>query len=86
MAKSHDSLFETETTIRWDALDNEAVLWTADPKVRKEWQSWGFPVSGEGGRDGWRCRVPSNRVTYRPFKKTVEKQAQKEGVLESSVR
>ena len=86
MAKSYESLMECETHIRWDQTGEPAVLWTADPKVRKEWQSWGFPVTGEGGRDGWRCRVPSNRVTYRPFKKTVEKQAQKEGVLESSAR
>ena len=67
MAKSYESLMECETTIHWDQTGEPAVLWTADPKVRKEWGSWGFPVEIWGG--GWRSRVDPSRISYKSFKK-----------------
>ena len=67
MAKSYESLMECETTIRWDQTGEPAVLWTADPKVRKEWESWGFPVDIYGG--GWRTKCPVDRISYKMLKK-----------------
>ena len=57
---------ECETTILWNELDAEAVLWTASPRVRREWQGYGFSVLEQGG--GWRCRVPKDRISYKPLK------------------
>lgn len=65
MAKSQQTLMETETTIRWDETGGPAVLWTASPKVRREWQSFGFPVVEGGG--GWRVEVPVDRISYKPY-------------------
>jgi hypothetical protein len=67
MAKTDDRLMEAETTIRWDMTDAPAVLWTADPKVRREWQSFGFPITEQG--KGWRSEVPKDRVSYKMLKK-----------------
>ncbi len=78
MAKSYESLMECETTIRWDQTGEPAVLWTADPKVRKDWESWGFPITNLGG--GWRSECPVDRISYKPLKK----QAQKSPISESS--
>ena len=58
---------EAETIIRWDETDDPAVLWTASPSVRREWESWGFPVVVQGG--GWRSEVDRRRISYKPFKK-----------------
>jgi hypothetical protein len=62
-----DKLLETETTIRWDALDNVAQMWTADIKVRREWKANGFPIMNSGS--GWSCLVPKDRITYKTLKK-----------------
>lgn len=67
MAKSLEALMEQETLIRWDATGEPATLWTASPAVRKEWQSYGFPVAPDGG--GWLCRVPVDRISYKPVRK-----------------
>jgi hypothetical protein len=67
MAKSYETLMECETTIRWDQTGEPAILWTADPKVRREWESWGFPVEIHGG--GWRAAVDPSRISYKPVKK-----------------
>ena len=61
-----DKLMEMETTIRWDALDNIAVMWTASISVRREWASCGYPIEPIG--KGWRTKVPSNRICYKPLK------------------
>ena len=63
-----DKLMEMETTIRWDALDNTAVMWTASISVRREWKALGFPIV-ESGR-GWATTVPSSRISYKPYKIT----------------
>ena len=68
MARSEQSKLECETIIRWDDTDSPAVLWTASPKVRKEWESYGFPVEPYGG--GWRVQCPVDRISYKPFKKS----------------
>lgn len=62
-----DKLMEMETTIRWDALDNIAVMWTASISVRREWESNGFPVCKTVG--GWCVEVPKDRISYKPLKK-----------------
>jgi hypothetical protein len=61
-----DKLMETETTIRWDALDSIATMWTASISVRREWTANGFPIV-ESGR-GWASTVPSNRISYKTLK------------------
>ena len=73
MARSKESKMEAETHIRWDETDELAVLWTASPKVRSEWESYLFPVVPSGG--GWKAEVPRNRVTYKTFQKMSQKQA-----------
>jgi hypothetical protein len=78
MPKSYEALMECETTIRWDQTGESAVLWTADPKVRREWQSWGFPVTEitVGKRvTGWRSECPVDRICYKPFKIAPKKEA-----------
>ena len=67
MARSEQSKLECETVIRWDESGELATLWTASPAVRKEWQSYKFPVEEFGG--GWRSRVPVDRISYKLFKK-----------------
>ncbi len=67
MAKSFDTLMETETILRWSEASEEATLWTASKAVRKQWVSFGFPVGEVGG--GWGCVVPADRLTYRTLKK-----------------
>lgn len=69
MAKSYDSKMEAETIIRWDETDELATLWTASPKVRQEWKSYGFPVEPYVIRQGWHTRVPKDRISYKLFKK-----------------
>lgn len=71
MAKTPDKLMEAETVIRWDEASEVAVLWTASAKVRREWESFGFPVEKitHGRVWGWRVEVPVDRITYRPVKK-----------------
>lgn len=63
-----DKLMEMETTIRWDALDNIAVMWTASISVRREWKSNGFPIVATPG-GGWRSEVPKDRISYKPLRK-----------------
>jgi hypothetical protein len=77
MAKSDDSKMEAETIIRWDELDAFATLWTASPVIRREWESYLFPVIANRLGSGWVCRVPKNRISY----KTYQKQAQKESKI-----
>ncbi len=67
MARSPEALMECETIIRWDETDAPAVLWTASPKVRREWESYGFSVKVDGG--GWRTEVPVDRISYKMVKK-----------------
>ncbi len=67
MAKSLQSLQETETIIRFDETDDLAILWTASPSVRREWESFGFKPFVNGS--GWSTRVPKNRISYKMFKK-----------------
>ena len=67
MAKSDDSKAECETLIRFDETEELAYLYTATASVRREWESYGFPVQGD--KQGWRCRVPKDRVGYKPMKK-----------------
>ncbi len=67
MPKSDEKLLEMETTILWNELEPVATLWTASPKVRKEWESFGFPVEVWGG--GWRAQCPKDRISYRMLKK-----------------
>ncbi len=74
MAKSLDTLMETETTLRWDETGAPAELFTASPAVRKVWQSYGFPIRestvGQPKRVvGWFSTVPVDRIAYKPFKK-----------------
>lgn len=69
----HETLMETETTLRWDATGEPVTLWTADPKVRREWQSYGFPITpvlNSADRvTGWRSECPVDRISYKPLKK-----------------
>ena len=71
MPRSHQTLMETETLIRFDETDYPAILWTASPRVRREWESWGFEVKVSG--DGWGAEVPKNRISYKPVKKQAQK-------------
>lgn len=59
---------ERETIIRWDETNEDAILWTTSVSVRNEWKANGFPVV-PAGKDAWTCRVPSDRLTYRVFRK-----------------
>jgi len=65
--KSVQTLMETETVIRFDETDDPAVLWTASPRVRKDWESYGFKPEIRGG--GWRVQVPKDRICYRTLKR-----------------
>lgn len=56
-----------ETHINFNETDEPALLWTASPKVRREWESYGFPVAPYGG--GWRVEVPKSRISYKPLQK-----------------
>jgi hypothetical protein len=67
MAKSDEAKMETETIIRWDETGGDATLWTASIAVRREWESFGFPVSGD--KTGWTCTIPVDRISYRTLKK-----------------
>ncbi len=67
MARSEESKMEAETIIRFDETDGPATLWTATPSVRREWESFGFPVRADGG--GWRSEVPKDRLSYKMLKK-----------------
>lgn len=69
MAKTLDTLLETETLIRWDETDAPAVLWTSSARVRRDWESYDFKpiVATPGG--GWRVEVPKDRISYKPLKK-----------------
>lgn len=74
---SHDTLIERETIIRWDESEPVATLWTASPKVRKVWESYGFPITvTEGG--GWRSTVPVDRISYRTYKGVAADKSRKE--------
>ncbi len=64
---TEESLREQETIILWNEFEEEAELWTANPKVRKEWESFGFKPKEHGG--GWRCYTPKSRITYKMLKK-----------------
>lgn len=57
---------EKETTIRWDETSALAVLWTATPAIRKEWASYGFPITETQG--GWRVEIPKDRISYKPLR------------------
>ncbi len=66
MAKTIDSLRENETIILFNESDDLATLYTATPSVRREWESYGFPVSGD--KQGWRTQVPKDRIGYKTLK------------------
>ena len=66
--KTYDQQLEAETIIRWDETGELAVLWTASSATRKAWKSYGFPVV-EDQYGCWSCRVPIDRVTYKPMKR-----------------
>ncbi len=72
MAKSYEAQLECETLIRWDQTGEPAVLWTADPKIRRDWESYGFPITPVlNGADrvvGWRSECPVDRISYKPLK------------------
>lgn len=72
MPRSEQSKLEAETIIRWDDTGEPVTLWTASATVRREWQSYGFPVVEHGS--GWQALVAVDRITYKPVKKS-EKQA-----------
>ena len=67
MPKTPDQLMEAETIIRWDESRTTATLWTASAAIRKEWASFGYPVTEAGGKS-WACEVPIDRITYKPLK------------------
>lgn len=67
MARTTQTLHETETVIRFDETDDPAVLWTASPRVRKEWEGYGFRPVPHGS--GWRVEVPKDRISYKTLKK-----------------
>ncbi len=67
MARTEEAKMEAETIIRWDETDGPAVLWTATPSVRREWEGFGFPVVAHGG--GWRTTIPKDRISYKTLKK-----------------
>ncbi len=67
MARTEQTLMETETIIRFDETDAPATLWTASPRVRKEWESYGYKPVVVGG--GWSLTIPKDRITYRLAKK-----------------
>jgi hypothetical protein len=66
MAKSDEAKAEAETIILMNELDSHATLWTATASVRREWESYGFPVAGD--KSGWTCTVPKDRIAYKPLK------------------
>ena len=65
--RTEQTRLECETTISWNELDEHASLWTASITVRRDWESYGFPVLEHGG--GWRALVPKDRITYRHVKR-----------------
>ncbi len=67
MAKTDEAKMEAETLIRWDETGEDATLWTASIAVRRQWESFGFLVTGD--KSGWRCKVPVDRISYKPLKK-----------------
>lgn len=73
MSRTEQSKLETETIIRWDETGEHATLWTASVTTKNEWKSFGFPVvEGPRGRT-WTCRVPVDRIGYKPFRATSSK-------------
>jgi hypothetical protein len=67
MAKTEQSLMETETLIRFDETAAPAVLWTASARVRRDWEGYGFKPAAHGG--GWRVEVPKDRISYKMLQK-----------------
>lgn len=65
-----EKLQETETLIRWDETDDPAVLYTASAKVRREWESYGYTAVEGDPFHGWTFKVPKDRITYKPLKKS----------------
>ncbi len=67
MARTEQTLMETETVIRFDETNEPAVLWTASARVRKGWESYGYkPVSCIAG---WRLEVPKDRIILKAAQK-----------------
>lgn len=60
---SDQTLYERETTITFNELEHHAVLWTASPIVRKEWESSGYEVQEFGG--GWKSEVPKEKIAFK---------------------
>ena len=67
MARTTQTLHETETIIRFDETDDPAILWTASARVRKEWEGYGFRPVTSGS--GWSVKVPKDRISYKTLKK-----------------
>lgn len=67
MARTEDAKAESETIILWNEASDIARLWTASVRVKREWESFGFPV--QGGKDAWTTEIPINRITYKMLSK-----------------
>lgn len=66
-ARTLESLREEETIVIWNASDDPAELWTASPKVRKEWESFGYKPVVWGS--GWRLECSKDRITLKTPRK-----------------
>lgn len=60
---------ERETIVRWDETDELAYLWTASVPIRNEWKGLGYELKPTF-REGWEARVPKDRVSFKPAKKS----------------
>ena len=73
MTPKEEKLYQAETHIRFNMLEPLATLFTADPAVKREWESLGYPVTQPmKGVKGWLVMVPIDRITFKPLKKRVQ--------------
>ena len=63
---SDETLYERETTILFNELEPDAVLWTASPAMMREWRDSGYPVKETHG--GWRCSIAKTNVRLKALK------------------
>ena len=73
MTPKEAKLYEAETHIHFNMLEPLATMFTADPAVKREWESLNYPVTQPmKGVKAWMVMVPIDRITFKPLKRRVQ--------------
>jgi hypothetical protein len=81
MTPKEEKLYQAETHIRWNMLEPLATMFTADPVVKREWESLNYPVVQPlKGVKGWMVMVPIDRINFKPLKRRTQVVAAVESV------